>query len=199
VLIPFAKLNPDPLNPRKISAQKIEALKQSIRSEGFVEPIVVQLHSKKHGDNVIIGGHQRVRAIREMAEANGEKPPPLPCVVLAIDDRRARLLNLALNNAGGEFDDDLLGQFLSALEEEDPLGVEERLMTGFDDREIKRYLEDDGPSIPVDDETGSFAQSVTLSIAFDSVKERDTVKALLNERAQQENKKPGTIVRELLA
>ena len=60
-------LNPSAYNPRKITPEKFEALKESIRVDGFLEPIVVQ----KKGLN-IIGGHQRVKAIKEICVEENE-------------------------------------------------------------------------------------------------------------------------------
>ena len=60
-LIRVAELNPSAYNPRRISPEKFEALKESIKRDGFLEPLVVQKKGLR-----IIGGHQRLKAIKEI-------------------------------------------------------------------------------------------------------------------------------------
>lgn len=193
-LVESGKLNPAAYNPRKITSAKLEALKASIRENGFVEPIVVQ-----RSRMAIVGGHQRFRAAREITEEKGGdfKALPLPCIVLDLNDRQAMLLNVALNNTSGEFDDDLLRLLVQRIEREREIGPGEALATGFTRRQIEALLAP--PPVPAGDgDNVPFASSVTLSLAFDSVSERDAVRGLLAERAAAEGRKTGTIVRDLL-
>lgn len=190
-MVKHGDVNPSAYNPRRITAAKFAALVQSIRVNGFVEPIVVQ----KRGMN-IIGGHQRHRALAVIA-GDAAREMAIPAVVLDIDERRARILNVALNNTEGTFDDDMLRKLLVGVNTDAALTDGERLATGFSGVELTRLL-----TVPTnidgDDGGSAFAKSVTLSLAFDSVTERDAVKGLLAEASQRLNKKSGTIVRELL-
>ena len=68
VEIAIDALKPDPTNPRKISDQQIEVLTRAIRENGFIELIVVRAE-----DNMIVGGHQRVRAARRLGYAFYQK------------------------------------------------------------------------------------------------------------------------------
>ena len=183
------KLNPAPYNPRKIGKRMMQALKASIREHGFVEPVVVQ----KKG-TIIIGGHQRVRALLDICREQNLEVPRIPAVVLDIDDRKARLLNLALNKVTGDFDNDLLSTMLGDLRNEAALSVDEILSSGFTQKEIDHIISKGMPG----DDIGDFAQSVTLSLKFDTVEQRDTVKAILVERAAKLGKKPGAVVHALL-
>lgn len=85
-------------NPRKISEKQMEDLKESIRCFGFVDPIVV--NKNKDRLNVIVGGHQRVKAFKE----DGGKEVPCVFVDLSLDLERE--LNVRLNKNTGEFDFD---------------------------------------------------------------------------------------------
>ena len=82
-----------PYNPRLISEHDLEALGNSMKVFGVVEPVVV---NRRSGN--IVGGHQRVKA----AEASGLDS--LPVVYVDLDDQGERQLNLALNRISGEFD-----------------------------------------------------------------------------------------------
>jgi len=186
VMVDAAKLKPAPYNPRRISRQQLDALKASIAQNGFVEPVVAQ-----RGTLVLIGGHQRLEALRQLCRDANEKLPKIPAVLLDVDDRRARLMNVALNRIDGEFDDALLGNLLSGLGE---ISAVELLGTGLSDIEVAALLV---PELP-ENETTTFGQSVTLTVRFDTVEERDAAKALLSERAQRSGKKASVVLRDLL-
>jgi len=59
--IPIERLHPDPANPRRISADELDALERSIRQFGFVEPVLA-----RREDATVIGGHQRLLAARRL-------------------------------------------------------------------------------------------------------------------------------------
>jgi len=192
-MIKLGTINPAAYNPRRITAAKFEALKSSIRDNGFVHPLVVQ----KSGMN-LIGGHQRRRALIDIEGEKVALAMSVPCIVLDIDDAKAKLLNIALNNTEGEFDPDLLARVINSVVHEVPLGAQAWKATGLSAREIENLV--GAPKVPGEGDEGGrpFAASVTLSIAFDSVAERDACKGLIAERSAKSGKKSGTIVRELL-
>ena len=47
VEVPIDDLLPDPANPRRIDDDELEALTRSMRSFGFVQPIVVRTRSEE--------------------------------------------------------------------------------------------------------------------------------------------------------
>lgn len=110
-------------NPRRITPAKLEALRASIRAFGFVEPVIL---NRKTGR--IAHGHQRVQA------AHLEGLTRLPVVELELTEADEKRLNLAMNNATGEFDPDKLGTLLASLKGED------LAPTGFAQKEIDRLL-----------------------------------------------------------
>jgi len=82
----------------------MEQLKESIRKFEVVDPIVV--NSADSRKNIIIGGHQRYRAVKEL----GHKT--IPTVYVNIPDiEKERELNLRLNKNVGEWNWDLLTDF----------------------------------------------------------------------------------------
>jgi len=96
-------------NPRKISSIEQKRLMRSIKEFGFVDPVIV--NKQKDRFNMIIGGHQRVKA----AEKLGWKEVPVTYV--EIEEDKEHLLNIALNSISGEWDDDKLMKLLKELQE----------------------------------------------------------------------------------
>ena len=94
-------LRPDPANPRHIAEDQLEALTKSLVLYGFVQPVVARSE-----DKMVIGGHQRLVAARRL----GYKT--VPVVFLDISLEQARLLNLSLNKVSGDWDRELLAQFV---------------------------------------------------------------------------------------
>ena len=93
-------------NPRK-NEKAVEAVKQSIVDYGFNSPIVVD---KKY---VIIAGHTRYKACLEL------KKQKVPCVVLDIDEKKAKAYRIADNKTSelAEWDMDNLIPELRELSE----------------------------------------------------------------------------------
>lgn len=194
VYVDPTKLKPDPKNPRRISKRQMQALEASIDAEGFVVPVVVQKST-----NMLIGGHQRVEALLKLCREDKKTPPKIPAVILDVTDRRAKILNLALNNIEGEFDEDLLSSFLRGLQLEAPFVDDEIMVTGFSEQDVSALLLLSEPEPPGNDGVSSFARSVTLTVKFETTQARDAVQALLNERVQKDGKKPWQVLRELLS
>jgi ParB-like chromosome segregation protein Spo0J len=107
--IEINKLNPAPYNPRTITKEEFEGLKQSLKTFGLVDPIVV------NKDLSIIGGHQRVRAWQELGNETA------PCVVLDLDKKQEKKLNIVLNSQhiSGKYDQLKLDELLEELKLDD--------------------------------------------------------------------------------
>lgn len=122
-IVLIEELHPAEYNPRVIDSIELEKLKNSIRYHGFVEPIVV------NKDMTIIGGHQRVRAAKDIGMTK------VPAVIVDLTKEKERTLNIALNKISGQWDEEKLRQMLLAMNDE------ERRMTGFDAEEITKQLD----------------------------------------------------------
>src|SRR5688500_13949717 len=124
--VPIDDLRPDPANPRIISPTDLESLTRSIREFGFVQPVLA-----RRDDKMVIGGHQRLLAARRL----GWKT--VPVIFLDLSEEQSRLLNVALNNISGEWDEQLLARLLADLQAVPNLDLS---LTGFGDDELQRLL-----------------------------------------------------------
>ncbi len=97
VYVPVTDLKPAEYNPRKISKEALERLKESISRFELVDPIIVNSAPERKG--LVIGGHMRLRAAKEL----GHKT--VPVVYLDIPNlEKEKELNLRLNRNTGEWD-----------------------------------------------------------------------------------------------
>lgn len=83
-------LNPAVYNPREIDEESFKALKKSIERFKLVEPIVI------NQNKTIIGGHQRVRACKELGYI------VVTCVKVDLDQFEEKLLNITLNSKAAQ-------------------------------------------------------------------------------------------------
>jgi len=127
--IPITDLKPNEKNPRKIKKKELESLKRSIKEFGFQEPVIANKH--KDRENIIIGGHQRVKA----AQAMGWETVPVVYVDLPKD--KEETFNLALNKISGDWDEEKLAIMLKELlEQENDISL-----TGFEEPEVDKILD----------------------------------------------------------
>lgn len=119
-------LRPDPANPRRISNDQLEALTNSIREYGFVQPVLA-----RREDRTVVGGHQRITAARRL----GYKT--VPVVFLDVSLEQARVLNIGLNKISGEWDNEMLARLLADLQPVEELNL---ALTGFNDEELRKLL-----------------------------------------------------------
>ena len=102
--VPIDRLQPDPANPLRIGDEELDALERSLRSFGFVSPVVA-----RRADGVVIGGHQRLVAARRLGLTS------VPVIWLDLSAEQAKLLGLALNKISGSWDESLLARLLAEL------------------------------------------------------------------------------------
>jgi ParB-like chromosome segregation protein Spo0J len=110
-------------NPRRISVHDLAQLEKSLLAFGCVEPIVWNRRTK-----TVVGGHQRL----ELLGRYGVKTTPVS--VVDLDPARERVLNVALNRTGGEFDDEKLRALVDGLTTSDPELLDG---LGFTDDELR--------------------------------------------------------------
>ena len=99
-LVSISSLNPAKYNPRQITNKQYEDLKASMEKFGCVDPIIININPERL--NVVVGGHQRLRILREL----GAEKVPTVSVNLSEEDERE--LNVRLNKSGGDWDIDIL-------------------------------------------------------------------------------------------
>jgi hypothetical protein len=208
VLISYEHLNPVLYNPRSITPRKYEALKEGIRLNGFLQALVVQKSTM-----AILGGNQRYKAVREICVEAGAEIPDLPCVIIDVDDRKARKINIALNNVGGDWDERLLGELLSDVHHAAPIEEFDALTMGFDSMaEIGKLIGGDEGDVlrkltegvgetfaGGGDGTGplSGTKAPSLSLVFLDKEMRDLVKSAIGAKAKKDEPSGVTLARML--
>jgi ParB-like chromosome segregation protein Spo0J len=99
-------LIPADYNPRQLSIEQFDKIQESLTRFGFVDPVIVNTH--KGRENIIVGGHQRVKVWQSM----GNKKVPTVEVDLPIEKEKE--LNVRLNKASGDWDWDMLANAFNA-------------------------------------------------------------------------------------
>lgn len=170
--IALSDINFAPYNPRVMPPQEMESLKQSLLKHGLVLNLVVQ----KKG-MVLIGGHQRVRAMRELyKDRQQEIPTHVWGSVLDVDDATAKQLNIALNKISGQFDDFMLGDIMASLPVIEDLDA---IAMGFDkvsiDALIKSTVSPEVAAHDLDAEAAAIVEgekTITYVIDFETADEK---------------------------
>ena len=128
--LPIDDLREAPWNPNTEDRQTFDALKQSIRTNGLVDPPIV-----RKADATIVGGHHRLYAVRELLAEGWNLPGgKIPVIVIDVSEEEAKRLSLALNMITGEPDLDKLGELLRELR--DVSGPDDLAATGYSPQEI---------------------------------------------------------------
>lgn len=120
-------------NPRTISDDARERLRRSLARFGLYRPLVVWRDER--GRSVVVAGNQRLALLRETLG----RTATVPCVVLDVDERTARLVAIRDNNEEGEWSWEALGAYLSGLSSlaDEPV---DWTLTGFDGDTIASLL-----------------------------------------------------------
>lgn len=126
----LADIHPATYNPRKVlkpGDTEWEKLKGSLQDFGLVEPLIVNV---KNGKNILVGGHQRYNVLKSIGTEETE------VVVVELEEKEERQLNVALNRIEGMWD----YEKLEVIFEE--LSNDEILKTGFSQNEIDDILKE---------------------------------------------------------
>lgn len=154
-----AELKAAAYNPRKdLQPEDAEyvKLRRSMEEFGYVEPII---WNERTGN--VVGGHQRLKILLEQGKEEIE------CVVVNLDDKDEKILNVLLNKVKGRWD---IGKLADLLQELDEAGAME--ITGFEDWElqsllmqydhIKDLMEEDFSDYGDDKERSTFVMTFSL-------------------------------------
>jgi len=128
-IVKISELNPAVYNPRRISEKKYQDLLASLKKFKIVEPAVVNNHPGR--ENIIIGGHQRIRAATEL----GMKE--FPCHYVNLIEKDEKELNVRLNKNTGEFDFDILANEFE---------VGDLMEWGFTDKDLGLFDDAEAPT-----------------------------------------------------
>ena len=104
--VPLSAMQPAKYNPREISDEALEALANSLKSFGLVQPLV---WNKRTGN--LVGGHQRYKVLLKEGVKEAKT-----CIV-DLDDTEEQMLNITLNNPAlqGEFNMKMLSDLVKVL------------------------------------------------------------------------------------
>ena len=131
-------------NPRQLTKEQHNQLKDSIQRFGLVDPLIV--NKNKDRDNILVGGHQRLRIAKEL----GIKKVPCVEVDLSLDQEKE--LNIRLNKNVGEWDYDSLANYFD---------VDELMDWGFTDDELQFYEDEPEQGLIDDDEIPEVEEAIT--------------------------------------
>ena len=100
-------LKPAKYNPRvtlESGEREYESLKKSLNKFGTVVPIIVNQRN-----NVVVGGHQRLNVLKELGKEDVE------VVIVDLDEKDEKRLNLALNKVDGRWDYQKLDEIIHGM------------------------------------------------------------------------------------
>ena len=127
-------LIPNPWNVNRMAPGMMKKLTAYLTREGMVTPLVVRPHPKKEGRYEILGGFHRWTICKD--QLGYEK---IPCVIVDLNDKRAKILSVNLNSMSGQAVPSLLSNLLHDLEQEMPMPDMEATLP-FDQGEIQDFL-----------------------------------------------------------
>jgi len=128
-VLPIAQLKAAEYNPRRMAEDKFTALKIALHKYGLVEPIVVNM--EKGREYTIVGGHQRVRAAKDLGWEEIE------CRIVHLKEDDEKAMNIGLNEIEGEFVEDMLARMVRDLNKSDV----DLAATGLTDYQVSRLLD----------------------------------------------------------
>jgi ParB family chromosome partitioning protein len=124
-------LEPNTWNPNRMSQEMYEKLREYVKKEGLVEPIVVRPKGDRYE---ILGGYHRWNVAKELGYET------VPCAVVEMDGRRAKILSVNLNEMKGQSVTPLLSELIYDLNKE--LTLEDlETMLPYSEGELKDCLE----------------------------------------------------------
>jgi ParB family chromosome partitioning protein len=158
--ISIKKLHPDKRNANQLVGESFEKLKAHIQRTGFYPSCVVRPHPTKSGHYVLVDGHHRVLALKELGYT------AVDCQITSISEKEAGILLLTLNRLRGtdiprkraELVDSLLDTFsletLATMLPESGAEIEGLLLMLKQDeaeleRALKAQIEAEQKSLPV--------------------------------------------------
>lgn len=115
-------LKPADYNPRTMTPKEEKDLRESMVRFGMADPLIVNRY--KGRENVVIGGHQRLKIALAMGLIE------VPVVYLSLPEEKERELNLRLNRNLGSWDWDMVAAF----------DVDFLVDVGFDHQELVKRL-----------------------------------------------------------
>ena len=130
-------------NPRELTKDQHQDLKDSITRFGFVDPLIVNTHKERK--NILVGGHQRLKIAKELGYKD------VPCVEVDLTPDKEKELNVRLNKNTGQWDWDALANHFD---------VGELLEWGFSEDELQ-FTEPEVQGLTDDDDVPEVEEAIT--------------------------------------
>ena len=131
-------------NPRELTKDQHQDLKDSITRFGFVDPLIVNTHKERK--NILVGGHQRLKIAKELGYKD------VPCVEVDLTPDKEKELNVRLNKNTGQWDWDALANHFD---------VGELLEWGFSEDELQFTEQEEVQGLTDDDDVPEVEESIT--------------------------------------
>ena len=112
-------------NPRELTKDQHQNLKDSITRFGLVDPLIVNIHKERK--NILVGGHQRLKIAKELGYKS------VSCVEVELTPEKERELNIRLNKNTGQWDWDALANHFD---------VGELTEWGFTNDDLQFYVDE---------------------------------------------------------
>ena len=134
-------------NPRHITPEAMESLKQSLDEFGYISPVIVNKHN-----NHILAGNQRITALKQLGYNEIDV-----IYINEPDINREKALNIRLNNNSGDWDIGKLDTIFQDLE----LTGFDLTLTGFETDNLQPFETE--TEIETDDDTVEIPVSETIT------------------------------------
>ncbi len=132
VHLPVGELRPNPWNPNRMSPEMMHKLREYPRKEGLVEPLIVRRMADHYQ---LLGGYHRWRICQDELGYT-----TVPCVIVDMDDKRAKILTVNLNEMTGDPVPHLLAELIHDLNRDTSL-EDLQTMLPYELPELKDSLE----------------------------------------------------------
>ena len=162
VQLPVGELIPNPWNVNRVTPEMRHKLREYIRKEGLVEPLVVRPLAV--GGYQILGGYHRWLICKDDLDYE-----VVPCVVVELDDKRAKVLSINLNEMKGEPVQHLLSELLFDLSKDTTL-ADLATMLPYEEAQLRDSLEllklPDGLDRLLEEQAAKEAQETPTVLSF---------------------------------
>ena len=168
-------------NPRQLTKDQYQNLKDSISRFGLVDPIIV--NSNKDRKNIIVGGHQRVKVAKDMDIEF------VPVLEVDLTYEKERELNIRLNKNTGEWNWDELANSFDIAELTD-WGFNESQLVGFSDLDYS-ILDDEEVDNEIDEMLDGTRKAIQIEFTLEDYEQ---AYKLINELRKDEEYVGGLIL-----
>ena len=157
-------------NPNKMDDEKFNMLVEAMRSEGFLQPVLI------NADNLLFDGHHRYYAAQIVG---GGSDIEIPCVEKSMDNLRGTALGIGMNRLRGELSLADTSTVLQEIARDSGYDYAElSKLSGFTPDELETLLQPIDLSDVMDD-----AASTTAADAADAPSKPFALELLLSDKA----------------